>query len=404
MGNDETRYDRQVILDAYKESPDSVIGRRAMNAMMIAQLVEMKNQYAANYPMAYEMASQLAKYGNQKQDEVAVHISELLAWPYRVVGESFGILQNSSPMAVSNFGINQLAYNFFREHDQKSAIEFEFISKAESAHLAMALNATYFPFRAENDNKIYTDEAETSMMEGMMKVYWYAPEQVKRMQSIWNTNYTERNMLEFFDTKENIDILRTANMADKYQTPMKFRAILENLEKMEETDRRQKKIKGEPEKQGKTEKRDHLLRGCSSGGKQFAAYPMEIGWQRNQGIVRQSEGFGGRYGGAVGEGTSGSKRLVAVQYQQFLDFIVQGSTVHARFGTYIQQFQIDFICFQGIGISRSQPFGIHGSQLLCILQPCIEQLSVHIFQSRNFPCIPTSDIIPVHICSTAVQD
>ena len=47
-------------------------------------------------------------------------------------------------------------------------------------------------------------------------------------------------MLEFFDTKENIDILRTANMADKYQTPMKFRAILENLEKMEETDRRRK--------------------------------------------------------------------------------------------------------------------------------------------------------------------
>lgn len=42
LGNDETRYDRQVILDAYKESPDSVIGRRAMNAMMIAQLVEMK--------------------------------------------------------------------------------------------------------------------------------------------------------------------------------------------------------------------------------------------------------------------------------------------------------------------------------------------------------------------------
>ena len=212
LGNDETRYDRQVILDAYKESPDSVIGRRAMNAMMIAQLVEMKNQYAVNYPMAYEMASQLAKYGNQKQDEVALHISELLAWPYRVVGESFGILQNSSPMAVSNFGINQLAYNFFREHDQKSAIEFEFISKAESAHLAMALDATYFPFRAENDNKIYTDEAETSMMEGMMKVYWYAPEQVKRMQSIWNTNYTERNMLEFFDTKENIDILDSLNI------------------------------------------------------------------------------------------------------------------------------------------------------------------------------------------------
>ena len=88
-------------MDAYKESPDSVIGRRAMNAMMIAQLVEMKNQYAVNYPMAYEMASQLAKYGNQKQDEVALHISELLAWPYRVVGESFGILQSVISALIS---------------------------------------------------------------------------------------------------------------------------------------------------------------------------------------------------------------------------------------------------------------------------------------------------------------
>ena len=145
---------------------------------------------------------------------------------------------------------------------------------------------------------------------------------------------------------------------------------------------------------------------------------MEIGWQRNQGIVRQSEGFGGRYGGAVGEGTSGSKRLVAVQYQQFLDFIVQGSTVHARFGTYIQQFQIDFICFQGIGISRSQPFGIHGSQLLCILQPCIEQLllvlqhddvQTHFFGLQQYLlahgcrlCIQCSGFETVHLSSCYV--
>lgn len=127
--------------------------------------------------------------------------------------------------------------DYFTEHKNIEKLTREVVV---SLIREMALDATYFPFRAENDNKIYTDEAETSMMEGMMKVYWYAPEQVKRMQSIWNTNYTERNMLEFFDTKENIDILRTANMADKYQTPMKFRAILENLEKMEETDRRQK--------------------------------------------------------------------------------------------------------------------------------------------------------------------
>ena len=43
---------------------------------------------------------------------------------------------------------------------------------------------------------------------------------------------------------------------------MSEKEILDKIEKSAA----QEKIKGEPEKQGKTEKRDHLLRGCSSGG------------------------------------------------------------------------------------------------------------------------------------------
>ena len=72
---------RQVILMFTKSHGFCNWKRRAMNAMMIAQLVEMKNQYAANYPMAYEMASQLAKSSKSKQDEVAFIYQKLLAWP-----------------------------------------------------------------------------------------------------------------------------------------------------------------------------------------------------------------------------------------------------------------------------------------------------------------------------------
>lgn len=240
LGNDEYRYDRQLVLDAYKESPDAVIGRRAMNAMLIAQLVEMKNRYAVNYPKGYSLAFELAKYGNKRNDQIAIGMSEWLAWPYKVVGESFGFFQKFGPLSISNFGVNQLAYNFFREKDSKKAIEFEFWSKAESAHLAMALEATYFPFRSVKDGIIYSDEPETFIMESMMKVYWYAPKQLQKMQSIWNTNENEKNMLELFDTKNNVGIIRTANMADKYHTQMKFRAILENLEAMNETERKRK--------------------------------------------------------------------------------------------------------------------------------------------------------------------
>ena len=54
---------------------------------------------------------------------------------------------------------------------------------------------------------------------------------------------------------------------------MSEKEILDKIEKSaaqekipESIEPEQMKIKGEPEKQGKTEKRDHLLRGCSSGG------------------------------------------------------------------------------------------------------------------------------------------
>ena len=43
-------------------------------------------------------------------------------------------------------------------------------------------------------------------------------------------------------------------------------AAQEKIPESIEPEQIKRKLKGEPEKQGKTEKRDHLLRGCSSGG------------------------------------------------------------------------------------------------------------------------------------------
>lgn len=240
LKNDEARYDKQLILDAYKEMPDAVVGRRGMNAMLISQLVEMKNRYLNHYPDAYQVAAELATYGNKKQDMMIMQMSNLLAWPVKAVGESFGILQQAGPMAICNFGINQPVYDFFRKRDEKREIEFEFWTKAESAHLAMALDATYFPFRAEQGNSVYSDEFETGLMESVMKTYWYGPKKTDEIQNLWNKNYSEQNMLKLFDTKENIGVLRTARMADRYYTPTQFRIILEKLEKMEEPERKKR--------------------------------------------------------------------------------------------------------------------------------------------------------------------
>ena len=76
---------------------------------------------------------------------------------------------------------------------------------------------------------------------------------------------------------------------------------------------------------------------------------------------------------AFGQRTAGDERLVAVEGGQFAQFVFQGCTVHAGFGTYVQQFQIDFIGFQRTGITGFQSFFVESCQLFGVLQTFVEE-------------------------------
>lgn len=120
-----------------------------------------------------------------------------------------------------------------------------------------------------------------------------------------------------------------------------------------------------------------------------------------------------------GKGRPGVSGRVAVKHQQFLDFIVQGCAVRTGFGTDIQQFQIDFICFQRIGISCRQSFGIHGGQFLGVLQPGVEQfllmlqhddVQAHLFGLQQYLlaygcclCVQRSGFETVHLSPCYIQ-
>ena len=65
--------------------------------------------------------------------------------------------------------------------------------------------------------------------------------------------------------------------------------------------------------------------------------------------------------------------LVAVQCSQFLPFVFQGGAVGSCFCTNVQQFQIDFIGFQNIGISCFQTFLVIGGKFFCLFQTFVQQ-------------------------------
>ena len=74
-----------------------------------------------------------------------------------------------------------------------------------------------------------------------------------------------------------------------------------------------------------------------------------------------------------GQRTTGHERLVAVEGGQFAQFVVQGRAVHAGFGAYVQQFQVDFVGFYGTGIACFQALFVEGSQFFGVLQAFVEE-------------------------------
>lgn len=233
LPNAEQRYDRQLILDAYREMPQSVIGRRRINTLLTAHLVELRNRCLQRFPELYECACELKQFGIQKDHKGFRFMGEFLSWPILAPAQCFQIFQNYSPMQISNFGINQVLLSVFKDQEHFSEIEFELLMKALSPHLAGALQATYFPFQTKpqsaGQSAVYTDASESRMMGDLLRVFWYDYQQISDVARLLDANEQEQNAVKLISAKDHISILHTAKMADSFDTPAQFKRILTNL-------------------------------------------------------------------------------------------------------------------------------------------------------------------------------
>ncbi|EGQ8335875.1 hypothetical protein GKA54_13370 [Vibrio parahaemolyticus] len=165
----EQRLDYGYINEIYQESPNGVVSRRALSALLAMDLVEINKSYIFSDP-------ELERLGQGLIGEISslnkIHpkmLSDFLFWPKAALRSSIDTLNFSGPMRVASFGINKPIVNSLPEDKRREAMEFEFVINSDQIHIANALDATYFPFFI-NNNK-YTDQPFAQIMGGALNFY-----------------------------------------------------------------------------------------------------------------------------------------------------------------------------------------------------------------------------------------
>ncbi|GGH41225.1 hypothetical protein GCM10008014_00600 [Paenibacillus silvae] len=239
LTNQETRYNQNLLLEAYQCSPLSVISRRGLNTILASHLVETKIQYEKRFPNIYQASCELFLQAKRENDNLLQRIAQMLAWPITAAASSFRFLHQNSPMSISNFGINLIAGGNFQASDLHEKLSFELKINADSTHLAAALQSTYFPFKHQTSGKVYSDQTVSNFMGDLLKMYWYDPASLEQIKQINDWNHSEQSYLKFFDTNRYLNVTKVASLADEYDTPNAFRNLLNRLEQMDSTTRRQ---------------------------------------------------------------------------------------------------------------------------------------------------------------------
>lgn len=235
LTNAENRYDIDMLNTAYKENPMGVIGRRGVNILLAAYLSQMKERYLRFYPGIQDESKQLYQYGIKNNDTVAVTLAKHLAWPILAKADSFRYLNSYGVFLLSNYGVNKLIeeeLELSNELEKKDNLSLEFRMNSYSIHLAMALNATYFPFQQKEADswRWYTDYHVADIMEKYLTFFWYGHKQ----NSLINKSRIQQasEQIRFFQSDDEISVLRIAENADKYNTPKYFGDLLEKMARL----------------------------------------------------------------------------------------------------------------------------------------------------------------------------
>ena len=236
------QYDKKFLDDIYSVASDSIITRRTLSSLIIADLVEINKNYFINtvdglLESSFELANLIADSLNKDKDE----IYHFLTWPQMALRSSFETLLFNAPKRIASFGINNTFPDFSKLFDKEKGenIEFDFMSNADKVHIASALNSVYFPFHEKYGK--YTNRPTTSLMADRLNFYKNATlNKGKEYFDIRSKILSgEQNMtpIDLIDINEYIPIGELKSISDCFFTSSQFNSIFSFLSKLDTSER-----------------------------------------------------------------------------------------------------------------------------------------------------------------------
>lgn len=227
------RVDSNFLNETFKLNPYSVFSRRALSALIIADLVNINKQTLFSNELIHFLRKDALDSLNLSFIS-SQRIYDVLTWPKRALRQSLNTFLTHSPKFVSNIGINS-CLELSQDHPRSLDFNFEFTMHAPFVHIASALNAYYFPSWDKN----YNPKPQASLMYNMLNLF--------KCSSLKDFNHyvskfskQQHPSIELLEVNEYPSINEIEAYSKQFCTPKNFNTLFSYLDALSESERTEK--------------------------------------------------------------------------------------------------------------------------------------------------------------------
>lgn len=233
------RIDSDFLNNIYKIKPEAVLSRRALSALILADLVEINKKYLISEEWMSFITPDMFKSVLPNTIEPKT-IYNIITWPRQAIRKSLGLLTLNSSANISSLGINN-CIEIPQNIPNHTALEFEFKIHSEFVHIASALNAFYFPFWGEK----YETKFQSSVMYNLINFFKiHTEDEVKQYISRVASQLKGEScvsMVDLLDVNKYPSLQDIFQFSETYCTSKNFNSLFSYLDSFP-TEKRNEKI------------------------------------------------------------------------------------------------------------------------------------------------------------------
>ena len=241
LPNTESRYDKKVIDRLYQINNNAIVSKRGINALMAMFYCELEKKYLSFWEGNENVLEAICEQCIKSSDPKLKILYDWLTWPIKAKRESYELLTSYSPIKLPAIGANNLFEYLQQDFKEGMDIGFELTVNSNAIHLATALQATYFPFANSGENGIYSDVAASNILGSVINAYQYShDEQQQSINAYSQMLEKERKSIYLLKSDNLISLKNVLDYADKYNTAITLKKILQTLSELDDEQQRNK--------------------------------------------------------------------------------------------------------------------------------------------------------------------